>query len=75
MSKETKYKPVISRAMIFDEDMRVSALFDDMEEVRCGNCNQLFGLTTGSARDDSYFKDNYLYCNKCGSPVDWNEEE
>ena len=68
-----KYKPVISKAHIFDNDTGLEDLFCDMQEARCGNCGQLFGLTTGSVRDDDFFKENYCFCNKCGKPIDWNE--
>ncbi len=66
-----KCKPEISDAHVLDVE-GLEDIFDDMYEVHCGKCGQTFGLSTGDRRDTSYFKENFLFCNKCGTPVDWN---
>lgn len=67
-------KPIFQDAHIFDGETGLEDIFADMFEVRCGKCNQLFGLSTGEMTDTSYFENNYHFCNKCGTPVSWDKD-
>lgn len=70
-----KAKPIVEKARIFDGITGLEDTFSDMFEVKCGLCKETFGLSTGSPKDTSYFETHYLFCNKCGTPVDWSEKE
>lgn len=62
-------KPKIQEEPVFADD---NICIDwTMLGVRCGKCNALFGLTTGSKNDLSFFRENYNFCYKCGTPVEW----